>query len=230
MTIVSGASGSGNGLLMYSVQPNSSTAFRSGSLSIAGLTLSVTQSGAASSVPPLSPSSATFSSTGGRGSVTVTLPQANEPWTATSNAAWITITSGASSSGGNHTVNYAVAANSGAPRTGNITVAGLAFTVAQSGTSCSYGVTLGNMLPTTGGFNGSAKISTAAACPWSATTNVTWISVTSGSPGTGPGTLDFFVANNPNSAVRIGDLTVAGYVIQVTEGAKGDVKIEKPVH
>jgi hypothetical protein len=76
------------------------------------------------------------------------------------------------------------------------------------------------MIATTGGFNGSAKVSTAAACPWSATTNVAWINVTSGSPGTGPGTLDFFVANNPNSTVRVGDLIVAGYTIQVTEGAK----------
>ena len=230
MTIASGASGSGSGTLMYSVQPNSSSASRSGSLSIAGQTLAVTQSGAVSSAAPLSPSSATFTSTGGVGSVTVTLPQATAAWTATSNASWITITSGASSSGGNHTVSYAVAANSSASRTGNITIAGLAFTVSQAGSSCSYGVTLGSMTATTGGFNGTAKISTSAACPWVATTNVTWISVTSGSPGTGPGTLDFFVANNPNSTVRVGDLTVAGYMIQVTEGAKGDVKIEKPVH
>ncbi len=220
IAVTSAASGTGNGTLMYSVQANSSTLYRSGWLTIAGLTLALTQSGAAASVPPLNPSSATFPSAGGRGSVTVTLPQANEPWTATSNASWITITSGASSNGGNKTVNYIVAANSGAARTGNITIAGLAFTVAQAGSSCTYGVTLGNMTSASGGFNGTAKVSTSGACSWSATSNVNWIDVTSGSFGTGSGTAYFFVASNPYSTVRTGDLFVAGYMIQVTEGPR----------
>jgi hypothetical protein len=230
INIASGASGTGNGTLLYSVQANTSTASRSGSLSIAGLTLAVTQSGAAASVPPLNPSSATFSSAAGKGSVTITLPQANAAWTASSNAAWIAITSGQSSSGGNKTVNYAVAANTGSARSGTITIAGLAFIVTQAGTSCSYSITLGNMTSTSGGFNGTVKVVTSASCSWTAASNVSWISVTSGSATTGTGTADFFVANNPNSTTRVGDLTVAGYVIQVTEGAKGEIKLEKPVH
>ncbi len=230
INITNGASGTGNGTLYYSVSANSSTASRSAAIQVAGLSLPVTQSGALSNVPPLNPPSATFSAAGGRSSVTVTLPNANAPWTATSNASWITITSGASSNGGNKTVNYLVAANSGAQRSGYITIAGLAFVVTQAGTSCTYGVSLGSMTAAPGGFNGSAKVSTSApSCPWSATSNVTWIDVTSGSPGTGPGTMHFFVANNPNSASRVGDLTVAGFTIQVSEGAKGSVSLGKPV-
>jgi hypothetical protein len=87
------------------------------------------------------------------------------------------------------------------------------------------------MTATSGGFNGTAKVTTSAgSCQWTAASNVSWIDVTSGSPGTGPGTVDFFVANNPNSSARVGDLTVAGFTIQVTEGAKGAVSLGNPVH
>ena len=230
IAIASGTSGTGNGTLIYSVQANTYTASRLGSLSIAGLTLAVTQSGAAPTVPPLNPASATFTSAAGKGSVTVTLPQANATWTASSNAAWIAITSGQSSSGGNKTVNYAVAANTGGARSGTITIAGLAFFVTQAGTSCSYSLTLGNMTSAAGGFDGIAKVVTSASCSWTAASNVSWISVTSGSATTGTGTADFFVATNPITSSRVGILTVAGFTIQITEGPKGDIKLEKPVH
>jgi hypothetical protein len=85
------------------------------------------------------------------------------------------------------------------------------------------------MVATTGGFNGTANIYTSAGCSWSAASNVTWISVTSGSTYTGTGTANFFVANNTNTTTRVGDLTVAGFTIQVTEGPKGAIKLEKPV-
>jgi hypothetical protein len=38
------------------------------------------------------------------------------------------------------------------------------------------------------------------------------------------------VATNPSSTSRVGILTVAGFTIQITEGPKGDIKLEKPVH
>jgi len=54
-------------------------------------------------------------------------------WTATSNASWITITSGTSGSG-NGTVNYSVSANTSFnARTGTLTIAGRAFSVMQIG-------------------------------------------------------------------------------------------------
>jgi hypothetical protein len=79
------------------------------------------------------PTSQSFSSAGGSGSVNVTAPSGC-PWTATSNASWITITSG-SSGNGNGTVNYSVASNpSTTPRTGTMTIAGQTFIVTQSET------------------------------------------------------------------------------------------------
>jgi hypothetical protein len=84
----------------------------------------------------ISPTSASVGASGGGGTVSVTT-QAGCSWTASSNASWITITSGASGSG-NGTVAYSVAANTGAARTGTLTIAGQTFTVNQAAAGVSY--------------------------------------------------------------------------------------------
>ncbi|HEX9005067.1 MAG TPA: putative Ig domain-containing protein, partial [Blastocatellia bacterium] len=82
----------------------------------------------------LASSSQTVSAGGGTVSVNVTTTNGCG-WTATSNAGWITISSGASGSG-NGTVQLSVAANAGPQRTGTITIAGQAFVVTQQDSSC----------------------------------------------------------------------------------------------
>jgi uncharacterized repeat protein (TIGR01451 family) len=81
----------------------------------------------------LGASSENFGSSGGSDSVGVTAnPGANAstcPWSATSNASWITITSFSGS--GNGQVNFTVAANTGPVRQGTMTIAGQTFTVSQ---------------------------------------------------------------------------------------------------
>jgi len=78
-----------------------------------------------------SPTSQSFSSSGGSGSVTVTT-QSSCVWGSTSNVAWLTITSGAGT--GNGTASYSVAANmSTTSRSGTLTIAGQTFTVTQPG-------------------------------------------------------------------------------------------------
>lgn len=78
----------------------------------------------------LNPTSQSFTAAGGSGTVAVT---GTCTWTAASNDNWITITFGSSGSG-NGTVAYSVAANTTTTqRTGTLTIAGLTFTVTQSG-------------------------------------------------------------------------------------------------
>ena len=80
----------------------------------------------------ISPTSKSFTSTGGSDRVTVTTT-AGCNWTAVSNNAWITITAGASGTGSG-AVSYTVAANTAATsRTGTLTIAGKTFTVTQTG-------------------------------------------------------------------------------------------------
>jgi uncharacterized protein (TIGR03437 family) len=126
ITITAGGSGSGSGAVSYSVASNAGNPPRSGTLTIAGRTFTVDQGGCSYT---LSASSQTFSSSGGNGSVNVTAA-GGCMWTAASNADWIAINSG-NSGNGNGAVNYSVAANTGAPRIGTMTIAGRTFTVAQ---------------------------------------------------------------------------------------------------
>jgi hypothetical protein len=80
----------------------------------------------------LSPSSKSVGAEGSAGSISVLANVPGFSWRATSDSAWLTITAGASGTG-NGTVRYAVVENSsGSPRTGTITIAGVAFTVQQA--------------------------------------------------------------------------------------------------
>src|SRR5262245_14200472 len=105
---------------------------RTGTLTIAGQTFTVTQAGAPCTFT-LDATSASPTAAAGTGTVGVTAAFGSCTWTATSNApTWLTITSG-SSGPGNGTVSYAVAANlSPTPRTGTLTIAGQTFTGTQA--------------------------------------------------------------------------------------------------
>ncbi len=135
ITVTSGGSGSGNGTVNFSVAVNTGSA-RTGTMIVAGRVFTVTQDAPACTYS-ISPTSANYTSASGTGSVNVTAG-AGCAWTAVSNAAWITITAGASGSG-NGLVNYSVAANTGATRNGTMTIAGLTFTVTQSSASTNTG-------------------------------------------------------------------------------------------
>jgi len=81
----------------------------------------------------ISPSSASAPVSGGSGSVSVSAANSCS-WTAASSVSWISITSGSLGSG-NGTVNYNVQQNSGAQRSGALTIAGQTFIVTQPGVS-----------------------------------------------------------------------------------------------
>ncbi len=128
ITVTSGSGGSGSGTVTLSVQANTGSA-RTGTVTIAGQTFTVTQaSGCTFTLSPTSTAVSGFASTG---SFNVISSGADCSYSAVSNNSFITIVSGASGTG-NGTVSYSVAANSGAARTGTITVGGQTFTISQS--------------------------------------------------------------------------------------------------
>ncbi len=134
ITVTSGASGSGNGSVGYSVAANASPAQRSGSITIADKTLTITQA-AAPCTFQISSSSVDVAAAGGAGSAISVTAIAGCAWTAVSNAAWITVTSGATGNGPG-SVGYTVGANAvAAVRSGTITLAGFTFTVNQAAAS-----------------------------------------------------------------------------------------------
>ena len=127
--IVSEPGGAGNGVVSYEVRENFDAASRTGTLTIAEQTFTVTQSG--NCTYSIAPAQRSHPAAGGAGTINVIAdPGCN--WTAVSNAAWITITAGNGT--GNGVVNYTVAANPGpGGRNSTITAGGRIFTVKQKG-------------------------------------------------------------------------------------------------
>jgi hypothetical protein len=225
ITISSGSMGSGNGVVNYSVSPNTTASPRTGTMTIAGLTFTVNQTPCSYSI---NPASETFAFSGGTSSVNVTATSGC-PWTAVSNASFITITSGAAGTG-NGAVNYTVSANpTTTPRTGTMTIAGQTFTVTQSGAPvCSFAISpSSNVVEATGG-SGSVSVTTQAGCGWSAVSNASFITITSGAAGTGNGTVNYTVGVNTTSSIRTGTMTIAGQTLTITQAGASCVSSITP--
>ncbi|HUJ68716.1 MAG TPA: fibronectin type III domain-containing protein, partial [Syntrophorhabdales bacterium] len=115
----------------------------------------------------ISPTSASFTASGGTGSVSVTT-QSGCAWMAGSAASWMSITSGASGTGSG-SVSYSVAANTGASsQTAASTIGGLSFTVTEAGVqtftitaSAGTGGTISPTGATTVSYGGSQSYTTA---------------------------------------------------------------------
>jgi hypothetical protein len=222
--------GSGNGSVNFSVAANAGSE-RTGHVTIAGQRSTITQTapgaGPAGPVPggpgctyTIAPSSQSIGAAGGAGTVAVST-QTGCSWTASSNASWITVASGASGSG-NGSVAFGVALNIGPSRTGTLTIAGRTFTVTQAAVipiSCSYSISPDSQKMAKDGGMGAVTVSTNSGCAWTAASNTSWIAITSGASGTGDGTVTFTVERNDGKK-RNGTLTVAGRSAKVEQEDK----------
>jgi hypothetical protein len=133
--------------------------------------------------------------------------------------AWIIVTSGSSGSG-NGSVTFDVAANTGAAQNGTLTIAGQTFSVTQAAASaptCTYSIAPTSQSVAGGASTATVSVSTASGCMWTATSNTSWITITSGASGTGSGTVQFDVQANPGKKKRSGTLTVAGRTAKVDQ-------------
>jgi hypothetical protein len=220
LTITTGAAGTGSTYVNYQVAPNQGPA-RQGTLTIAGRTYTVSQAGAPCSFV-LSASGAAIAAVGGAGSVNVTASNAACAWTAVSSAPqWLSVTAGASGTGSG-TVSFAVGVNSGDVRTATLTIGGKAFTVTQASPPCTYGITPNaKSFPALGGADTVVVSARFPSCAWTAVSNApSWLRVTAGVIGTGPGAVTYTVADNPGEP-RSGTLTVAGHAFTVTQEEHG---------
>jgi hypothetical protein len=219
IVVLTGASGSGAGTVTYRVDPNPAGVSRTGTLAIGGQSLTITQA-AASCTATLSATSVSLDAAGGSRVVSVTIPS-DCPWTAVSNASWITVTSGGGpNTSGAAAVTFHVAANtSTSPRTGTLTIAGQAFTVSQAGVTCSYTVSPTTASAPAAAGTGSVSVTSPAGCTWTASSAVSWMSITAGATGSGPGSVSYSFAANPTTQSRAGVLTVAGQAVTVTQAA-----------
>jgi len=196
ISITAGATGSGSGIVSYAVTSNGGTPSRSGQITVAGQTHSITQQGRAPTTCTydLSPDGADFSKDEARDTFTVSTPDACA-WTAASTAAWLVVISGGQGTGPG-TVSYSVARNTeSSDRTANITVADKTFRIRQAGDvgACQFSVAPVMFNPCMPAGTVTTTVTTQAGCSWTVSSNVPWLTIPGGSSGTGtaPITLSF---------------------------------------
>lgn len=180
----------------------------------------------------IDPASRAFSSDAGTGAITVSTSAATCAWTATTGAAWTTISAGASGTGPG-TVTYTVAANATTDaRTTTITAGGPIHTVSQQGrppTTCTYTIAPTSASMGNGGGNGSFTITAPAGCAWTATSNVAWLTITTGAQGTGTGAVSYRADANVSTADRTGTIVAGGQSFVLVQSGQPSVQCDYSV-
>ena len=221
----------GAGEVTITVAPNKG-GDRSGTLSVAEVTVTITQQAAPCLFALSGDTSRTFVASGGVGRVIVDLTQgAGCEWTASTDAAFITI-QGSGRGTGQGSISFDVSANTSAQtRTGSIRIADTVVTVTQVGivppAQCGYvrtppsqsvGVTGGSFTITLDQSSGPP-----GNCAWSAAAP-SWVTLTL-SQGSGSATLMYSVAANASSSERAGtiDITWSGGSTRIQLTQAGNV-------
>jgi Viral BACON domain/Putative binding domain, N-terminal len=200
VSITSGAAAAGNGRVTFDVAANAG-ASRTGTISVAGQTFTLTQAGV-SCAYSINPSSEAMPAAGGTSTIAV-MTGGSCAWTSAANDGWITIASGGTGTGPG-TVKLNVAANSGAARTGTATIAAQTFTVTQAAPApCTFSISPGAQTFASGVGSGAVAVTAGANCGWTA------------------------VSNNTDPQ-RTGTLSVAGQTFTVTQDAPCTFSITPP--
>jgi subtilisin-like proprotein convertase family protein len=169
----------------------------------------------------LAPIAQAFPITGGSGAFAINMPNGCS-WTASNNSGFITINSGASGTGGG-AINFSVAPNMSGAREGFIEITNgvisRTFQVQQpSGCPFSLNQTVLNF--GSPGGAGNVSVTAGAVCSWQASSNVSWIQVTSAQQ-TGDGTAAFTVLPNPTANARSATVTIGARTVTVNQLGAG---------
>jgi hypothetical protein len=200
------ASGSGTASVPYNYGANTSvsrTGTLTATLSATGATDTHLVAQASGCVAMLSAESAALGASSGDDAVGITLSSSACPWTASSNAGWLTlpVTSGT----GNATLELEVSANIGPARTGTITVLGQTLVVTQA-SGCVVNVAPSQTVGAASG-SGTVLVDTEPGCTWTATSATVWLSDVTAS-GSGDGAIEFDYGANVGAA-RSGAIEIA---------------------
>jgi len=229
-------SGTGSGTVHYSVDPNTTMGPRTGTITIAGQTFTVTQVIMHCSFllqpltfsihPPLPPSDFAQSTIGCDGTPVAVKVVTREdtdsccPWTAivTTGGTWLRILYGTQSGQGNGIfVAYAYPNTTGTNRTGTITVGNVQFVVTEEGCHCSYKISPSGITHNRGAFDTWFHVEASCGCNWTAVASDPWIHLANSS-GTGNDLVEFGV--DAAMQDRSGTITVEGQTFKINQ-AKG---------
>jgi hypothetical protein len=212
VSVTAGEAGSGPGVVALQVAATDGPA-RSGTVTIAGRAVTITQSpGCSVTVDPL-----TYAAPAATSASAIAVRAASGcGWTASTSADWIVITAGQSGSGtGNVTVT--VAANAGPARGGEIRIGGQTIAVNQA-SGCAIDVSPSRVSVGAAAGTTSIQVSAGAGCPWAAASDAPWIALGVSSSGSGNGQVPVSIAANSGPA-RQGTLAVGGRTVAIEQAS-----------
>ena len=217
LTIPSGTSGSGSASISVNVAANPRAESRVGTITVAGLTLTVRQEPLWSEVEkdtPFPPAE-----DGGYGIITVTT-EGNAAWQAVSDASWLTIIDEGDHNG-TDSVMWAADpyTDTTKSRTGTIRVADHIIYITQRGYELS--VEPRSKTASSTGETGQIYVSADSEIDiWDVIATEPWINITSGATGTGSKTVTYILDDNTSGITRKGSIMIAGIEYVITQTAK----------
>ncbi|MEY2407947.1 MAG: hypothetical protein QOF48_617 [Verrucomicrobiota bacterium] len=215
ISITSGANGVGNGSVTYSASANPSGMARTGLVTIADQTFSLSQLGLPCSYS-ISPATQSQGLAAGTGVITVSATLGCN-WAAATTNNWITFASAANGTGAG-SVTYSVPVNPGSGvRTGMVTIGGQHFTVTQPGLGCSFKLSVTNRVHGYGAATNTVSVTTSNTCPWEIVNPNNWVTFPSGSSGAGSNMLVYTLEANPGPEDRTAIVTIGGQALTLTQ-------------
>ena len=208
-------SGSGPASTDVAIDPNLGPA-RTATVTIANHSFTIAQ--ASGCQYRFDPPATTFAAAGGAAAITMNATSGCS-WTAASAADWLAISGGQTGTGPG-TISINLAANVGPQRSTEITAGGQRFAATQA-SGCTY-----TLQPTSWNFpavgaNDWVTVFTTPTCPWTATSQADWITVTTGAAGgTGYALVSYIIAPNPGPP-RTGTVTIGGQIFTAIQAGAG---------
>ena len=211
--VTSASSSAGSAKIWFDASANPSTEGRTGTLTIAGKTVAVSQAGLWSR---LTYDGKVFGTQSGSGFIDVQV-EGDGTWTASSDSPWLTLLDDAGH--GSDSVMFVVDEfnTAVASRTATVTIAGKTVEITQRGYELSIDPAVAELGSNAGA--GEIGISAPIDAVWEAIVTVDWIRLVGETTGLGNGTLRYTVTDNMTGELRTGKIIISGQEYTVTQHA-----------
>ena len=228
ISVVDGGSGRGSGSATIAINENPSWIARSGTVRIGTEMLTINQTGRPSTAIDfaISPEESTASVKGANGLIAV-MATPDLPWTAQSQANWLTVMPALHNGAGNGNVVYAVSPNpTMSDRSGSIKVtrdgggsnATKTHTVSQPAAVVSVSDT--SHVFDAAGESYDVEVTADDIVNWTISENIDWLSVVGSTSRIGPGTVTLVAEENPTIYPRSASLAIAGHQFAVSQDGR----------
>lgn len=209
--IVSDTTGAGSNTIDFMIAANPSVYARSGSITVAGINVEITQEGLWADVTCTKDNFGVLSDSG----TILVNTEGGAQWQASTSTSWITLLTTSGSGPGNIMFVVDDYTSTTASRTGKITVAGKTILITQ----CGYELSIEPMYADLGSNAGAGEFGVAAPIDavWEAISDCDWIVITSQSVGIGEDRVTYQVTDNTTGKTRVGHIVIAGTTYTVTQ-------------